>query len=177
MKRVTLPISAAALAALSISMIPGHSQATFSSMGSILQPSATIAQLNSRVKKTVSSSLSQEISGFCNNQLNGTLFARAELFFGLSKSDGSVITEAEFQNFVDTEVTPRFPDGLTLLNGTGQFRTTSGNIIKEGSKLLILLYPYSPDSSTAIEEIREAYKTGFQQQSVLRVDDPSCVSF
>jgi hypothetical protein len=177
MKQFTLPITAAALAAISISIVSSNSQATISSKGSVLQSSATIAQLNSSVKNSVSSSSSQEINGFCNNQLNGTLFARAELFFGLSKSDGSMITETEFQNFVDTEVTPRFPDGLTLLNGTGQFRTTSGNIIKEGSKLLILLYPYSPDSSIAIEQIREAYKTTFQQQSVLRVDDPSCVSF
>lgn len=115
--------------------------------------------------------------GFCKIQLKGDIFARTELFFGLAKPNGSVVTEDEFQNFVDKKVTPRFPDGLTLLSGQGQFRDANGTIIKEGSKLLILLYPYSSNSNQAIEEIRTAYKTAFQQQSVSRTDERSCVSF
>jgi hypothetical protein len=114
---------------------------------------------------------------FCSAQLKGETFARTELFFGLSKPDGSTITEEEFQYFLDTEVTPRFPDGLTLLTGTGQFKDSSGAIIEEGSKLLILLYPFSNESSQSIQQIREAYKSSFQQQSVLRTDEQSCVSF
>jgi len=85
--------------------------------------------------------------------------------------------EPEFQNFIDTEVTPRFPDGLTVLSGIGQFRDSAGTIIQEGSKLLILLYPFNKKSNLAVEEIRTEYKEDFQQQSVLRVDEQSCVSF
>jgi Protein of unknown function (DUF3574) len=115
--------------------------------------------------------------GFCKKQLDGEMFERTELFFGLSKPDGGVVSEADFQGFVDNRVTPRFPDGLTLLTGGGQFKTEQGNIIKEGSKVLILLYPFSKQNSEAIEAIREDYKTQFQQQSVLRFDEQSCVSF
>ena len=106
-------------------------------------------------------------------------FARTELFFGLSKPDGGVVTEEDFKAFVDSDVTPSFPDGLTLLSGTGQFRDSSGTIIVEGSKVLILLVPARAraDASRAIELIRERYKARFQQQSVLRADDVSCVSF
>jgi hypothetical protein len=106
-------------------------------------------------------------------------FARTELFFGLSKPGGGVVTEEEFKGFVDLYVTPRFPDGLTLLSGVGQFRDASGTTIVEGSKLLILLYPArgSGDANRAIEQIRSDYKTRFEQQSVLRADDLSCVSF
>jgi hypothetical protein len=114
---------------------------------------------------------------FCKSRLKGENFARTELFFGLSKSDGSVVTEAEFQNFLDTEVTPRFPDGLTLLTGAGQFKDSSGTIAEEESKLLILLYPFSSESNSSVEQIREAYKSAFQQESVLRTDERSCVSF
>lgn len=114
---------------------------------------------------------------FCERRLDGDLFSRTELFFGLSRPDGSEITEEEFQAFVDAEVTPRFPDGLTLLTGSGQFRNSDGDIIQEGSKLLILLYPYSRQSSALVEQIRSAYKDEFQQESVLRVDEQSCVSF
>jgi hypothetical protein len=104
-------------------------------------------------------------------------FARTELFFGLSRP-GGVVTEAEFKAFVDIYVTPRFPDGLTLLTGIGQFRDAGGTILVEGSKLLILLYPRRDrDADAKIEQIRSDYKRAFQQQSVLRADDASCVSF
>src|SRR5215210_4657517 len=63
------------------------------------------------------------------------------LFFGTSKPDGTVVTDEQFKAFIDVHVTPRFPDGLTLLTGYGQFRNSSGAIAKETSLLLILFYP------------------------------------
>lgn len=114
---------------------------------------------------------------FCKNYLGGELFARTELFFGLSKATGSVVTEEQFQSFIDQEITHRFPEGLTIITGAGQFLGKNGTIIKESSKLLILLYPFNNQRNKAIEEIRQAYITMFQQESVLRVDDQSCVSF
>ena len=113
----------------------------------------------------------------CEKVIGGEIFARTELLFGLSRSGGPDITEAEFQGFIDAKVTPRFPDGLTLLAGNGQFRDSAGNIIQEGSKLLILLYPFSKDGSKLVDEVRNDYKDEFQQESVLRVDEFSCVSF
>lgn len=114
---------------------------------------------------------------FCEQTLHGEIFARTELYFGLSRADGPNVTEAEFQQFVDTVVTPRFPDGLTLLSGKGQFRGESGVVLKEPSKVLILFYIWDPTRQRAIERIRALYKAAFQQEAVLRVDDASCVSF
>lgn len=113
----------------------------------------------------------------CGKSLHGEAFARTELFFGLSKPDRSVVTAAQLKTFMDREVTPRFPSGLTLLTGTGQFKDSTGKVIQEESKLLILLYPFDRKSDAAIEQIRQAYIKAFQQESVLRVDGRSCVSF
>jgi hypothetical protein len=75
-------------------------------------------------------------------------------------------------------ITPRFPDGLTVVTGLGQFRNASGTIIQERSKLVILLYPpHQAKASGRIERIQEEYKTLFQQESVLRADSRECVSF
>jgi Protein of unknown function (DUF3574) len=113
----------------------------------------------------------------CPGLAGADAFARTELFFGLSRP-GGVVSEAEFKGFVDAAVTPRFPDGLTLLTGVGQFRDSSGTIVVEGSKLLILLYARRDrDADAKIEQIRNDYKAAFEQQSVLRADDVSCVSF
>ena len=109
--------------------------------------------------------------------LTGSLpFVRTELYFGTAKPDG-VVTEEQFKQFVDEYVTPRFPDGLTLLKGDGQFRCESRVIVKEQSFVLVLLYPYEAlaDGSRRIERIRTLYKRLFAQESVLRVDDPFIV--
>ena len=103
-------------------------------------------------------------------------FARTELFFGTAKPNG-VVSDAEFFEFIDEQVTPLFPDGLTLLKGDGQFRGEDGLIVKEDSFVLILLYPVESfrESSRRINMIRRLYREEFQQESVLRVDDPFAV--
>ena len=106
---------------------------------------------------------------------------RTELFFGMSRPDGGTISDSEWASFLDTVVTPRFPDGLTVLGGEGQWQGENNQIVEEPSKLLILLYPREaiPESHKEIEEIRAAYEKAFQQESVLRADDdrPVCTSF
>ncbi len=65
---------------------------------------------------------------------NGSvLFVRTELYFGTAR-EGGAVTDAEFKDFVDNHVTPRFPDGLTLLKGDGQFRGADDVVIKERSE-------------------------------------------
>lgn len=111
-------------------------------------------------------------------RLPSGLWNRTELYFGSSKPDGTVVTEAQFKQFLDQEVTPRFPDGLTVLTGYGQFRNSANVIIQERSTELILLYPLQmPEANRKIQEIRESYKRAFQQESVLRVDSLATVSF
>jgi hypothetical protein len=105
------------------------------------------------------------------------VWARTELYFGTSRPGLPEVTEDEFTAFVDTEVTPRFPDGLTRLTGKGQFRGSSG-LIKETSHVMILFYPAQMrDANSLIQEIRERYKTRFNQESVLRADGFSIISF
>jgi hypothetical protein len=117
------------------------------------------------------------VTALCRSLEGARLWERTELFFGLSKPDGSPISDAEYQRFLDTEITPRFSDGFTLLNGNGHYRSASGEIIREPSRVVILFYPYDRAKSAAADEIRAAYRKQFQQESVLRADSPSCVGF
>jgi len=116
-------------------------------------------------------------SNFCTHLLRGEIFSKTELYFGLSKPDGSNVTEEEWKAFLSNILTPLFPDGLTVINVQGQFKDSSGKTKKEDSKLLILLYPFSEEKSQKIEQIREKYKYYFQQESVLRTDEQICTSF
>jgi len=104
--------------------------------------------------------------------------ARLELYFGTQRPGGAPVTEAEWAGFLDEEVTPRFPDGLTVLEGNGQWRNSQGVITRETSTVLVILYDPAAQKETAIEDIRAAYKDRFDQESVMRVDGPTqCVSF
>jgi Protein of unknown function (DUF3574) len=107
-------------------------------------------------------------------QGDGELFVRTELFFGRNKPDGTKVSRRDWERFLDDVITPRFPDGLTVLEGIGRFLNSRGQIEQERTFVLILFYPLEAqrDKSLRIEEIREIYKLSFQQQSVLRVDDP-----
>lgn len=108
-------------------------------------------------------------------------FIRTELFFGRSRPNGTEVSAEDFADFLNVTITPEFPDGLTVLDGIGQFRDSNGDTIREKAKVLILLFPSNTRkrSSRKIECIRAAYKNRFEQQSVLRVDDvlPVKVSF
>lgn len=106
-----------------------------------------------------------------------TLMQRTELFFGLSRPDGGTIGEPVWQAFVDDTITPRFPDGFTLLEGAGQWRQSDGKILHERSKILLLLHPCDADATRKLEEIRTAYKQRFNQESVIREDGRVWVSF
>src|SRR5262245_53805201 len=103
--------------------------------------------------------------------------ARLELLFGMGKMDGSEISDGEWRAFLDAEVSPRFPDGLMVLTGYGQWRTSEGGRAKEKSRVIEIWYRPSADSDVKIEAIRSAYKARFKQESVMRVDGVSCVSF
>src|SRR5689334_19268923 len=48
----------------------------------------------------------------------------AQLIFGRNIGNRLGVGEADWIRFLDQEVTPRFPDGLTVLNGRGQWRDT-----------------------------------------------------
>jgi hypothetical protein len=106
------------------------------------------------------------------------LWVRTELYFGTSRAAVGPVTELEFNDFIEREVTPRFPDGLTLLTGYGQFKNSNGELVRERSYLVILFYPrQTQDANKYIQEVRDIYKRWFDQESVLRVDSVSLVSF
>ena len=104
-------------------------------------------------------------------------YFRTELYFGRSIRGGGKISDEQWKQFLADEVTPRFPDGFTVLSGYGQYRTKAGVITSEPSEVVIFLYTakIKNASRAKIDEIRAAYIKRFNQESVLRVDFPKRV--
>ncbi|RJF52709.1 DUF3574 domain-containing protein [Serratia inhibens] len=107
----------------------------------------------------------------------GDPMVQTTLYFGLNRPAGPMITAAEWQGFVDRQVTPRFKDGLSVFDAKGQWLGNDGKLARENSKALMLIYAPGKDSETDIEALRSSYKQQFAQDSVMRVDAPVCVAF
>lgn len=102
---------------------------------------------------------------------------RDELYFGMRKPDDTLVTEAEWRAFIDSVVTPRFPLGLTVLAGDGQYQPEGRPLVREPSKVLILIHPGGTDAERHIREIAAIYCRRFDQESVMRITSPVSQDF
>lgn len=99
-----------------------------------------------------------------------------ELYFGRSKPDGGEVSDGEWEDFLVAEVTPRFPDGLSVMDVTGQYRGSSGRAISERSKRLHVVVFDAPTHTAKIAEIIDLYRQRFRQESVLRIERSLCAA-
>lgn len=102
------------------------------------------------------------------------------LYFGLGLADRPEqgVSELAWREFLDSEVSTRFPDGLSVIDVYGQWQgkqQTSPERLR--SKMLVIDYPDTPANRAKVEAIRAAWKQRTGDQSVLRVTQPAEVSF
>jgi uncharacterized protein DUF3574 len=103
-----------------------------------------------------------------------------KLYFGLGPVDDpdKGVSEARWREFLDKEVTPRFPSGLSVVDVYGQWQGKKNPTPSRlRSKLLIIDYPDTQENRDKVEAIRAAWKQQTGQLSVLRVTQPADVSF
>jgi hypothetical protein len=102
------------------------------------------------------------------------------LYFGLGPADDPAkgVSEAAWREFLDKEVTPRFPAGLSVMDIYGQWQG-KGEAAPERirSKVLIIDYAATAGNAAKIEAIRAAWKLKTGDQSVMKVTEPADVSF
>ncbi|MEU6868477.1 DUF3574 domain-containing protein [Streptomyces sp. NPDC046876] len=92
-------------------------------------------------------------------------YRQTRLYFGTERPAGrAAVTEQEFVRFLDREITPAFPEGLTVLDGLGRWRAGDGAMVRE-------------QSYEVVERIRAAYEEQYEQDSVGRSDDKVTADF
>jgi uncharacterized protein DUF3574 len=102
----------------------------------------------------------------------------AELLFGRKIGNRGIVSEAEWARFVAREITPRFPEGLTVFDAAGQWRDPRrGAIVREPSKVVLIVFRDEAGKQEHLTAIADAYKRRFNQQSVGIVIKPACASF
>lgn len=106
-----------------------------------------------------------------------TALERDVVYFGRNRPDGGTVSDAEWQEFLDAVVTPKFPNGFTVIEGTGQWKGRSGAVERERSAVVTFLHTGSAADRGAVAEVAGAYKRRFRQEAVLRERTPACARF
>ena len=102
---------------------------------------------------------------------------RDVLYFGRNRSAGGVVSDGEWQSFLDQVVTPRFPAGFSVVEANGQWQGQNGALEREQSEILTLFHPGDDSARRAVAEVITEYKRRFQQEAVLRERTPTCARF
>lgn len=101
----------------------------------------------------------------------------AELLFGRNVGGRIGVTEAAFRRFVDAEVTPRFPSGLTITDSRGQYRHADGRLVREPGKVVMIVLDEEARDLPRLAEVAAAYRRRFAQESVGIMTRRACVAF
>ena len=103
--------------------------------------------------------------------------ATADMMFGRNVGNRLAVSDRAFADFLAAEATPRFPEGLTVIDARGQWRDGSGALLREPGKVVLLVFADDAQKRADLAAIAEAYKRQFRQQSVLTSVRNACVSF
>ncbi len=102
----------------------------------------------------------------------------AEVLFGRDIGQRFGVSETAWNRFVARELTPRFPDGLTTTDATGQWRDPAdGRIVREPAKRVEIVLPGNGDDQARLDAVVRAYKREFRQRLVVVIVRTACVSF
>jgi hypothetical protein len=100
----------------------------------------------------------------------------ARLFFGRNIGERLGVSDADFDRFLDDEVTPRFPDGLSVYDAQGRWR--SGAVtVREPAKVVEIVLPGKAGDAAQLSQLAAAYKQRFHQEAVLVLTESACAAF
>lgn len=100
---------------------------------------------------------------------------QSTLYFGLALSDRGAVSERDWTRFLAEVVTPRFPDGLTVVDAYGQWRDPAladAPIVRETTKIIIVVHSETPEAAVALADIKAEYMDRFGQKSVFHTEAP-----
>jgi hypothetical protein len=103
--------------------------------------------------------------------------AMQTLYFGTERAGADAVTQSQWLGFLEHEVTPAFPEGLTWWTANGQWRDPEAELVVEKSFVLQLLHRDEAEEQRKIAILIESYRKQFAQKAVLSTRRVVCASF
>jgi len=102
----------------------------------------------------------------------------AQLFFGRSITGRAPLTDAEWDQFAATTITPHLPDGFTVFDSQGQWlNPDSHSVERESTKVVEVAFDGSPAKLQALRAVADAYRQQFHQIAVGLILADGCAAF
>jgi Protein of unknown function (DUF3574) len=126
---------------------------------------------------TASTKCFGEAAASCR-QIDGKPMLQADLFFGRDIAGRYHVSDAQWSDFLRRQVTPHFPEGLTVLAAFGQWHDPkTGRITREPSFFVRIAVADTPETLSKLMEIRNTYMRRFHQESVGLTLTTTCALF
>jgi hypothetical protein len=87
------------------------------------------------------------------------------------------VSEGAWSRFLAEQITPRFPAGLTVFSGRGQWRGPDGRAVHEAARIVLIVTDATPEAVASLRAIQEAYRRRFAQGAAGLVLSRSCALF
>jgi Protein of unknown function (DUF3574) len=101
-----------------------------------------------------------------------------QLFFGRNVTDRGPISAKEWRAFLARTVTPRFPQGFTVVDAYGQeMNPRTRSISRERTKIIVIATEDSAAVRARIAALSRIYLARFHQRSAGIVTNQSCGAF
>jgi len=90
-----------------------------------------------------------------------------EIYFGRHFTSRGEISEQQFAEFLSHHVTPAFPAGMTVYDAYGQMQHSSGEIVRQKTKVVVLVHSNSKADDDAINKIIATYRSKFGNPQIM----------
>jgi hypothetical protein len=91
---------------------------------------------------------------------------RLEIAFGTRLSGGRWIEDAQWDQFVDDVIAPRFPSGFSLYAAEGRWRHSTGAFHRDRTRILLVWAPRTQELRENAATVARLFKQRFGVESV-----------
>ena len=106
-----------------------------------------------------------------------TVWMKTEIYCGREIPAGGEVGESEFAAFLDEVVTAEFPLGLTVFDAYGQMEDSSKNIVKQQTKVILLVHEDNEANAAKVQRVMDAYRERFGNPQVMKLSSPTAPEF
>jgi len=103
----------------------------------------------------------------CNDKQNTPDWVASHIYCSRNIPAGGEVSEQQFSEFLETQVTPSFPAGLTCYDAYGQMQDSQQQIVKQKSKVLILVHQNTKADTDAVKQVIRSYRSRFGNPQVM----------
>lgn len=119
------------------------------------------------------------LSGCGNENTNdeASEWLESVVYLGMNIPGNGVVSEAQFQDFLENVVSKEFPLGITVFDSYGQMQKDDGEIEKQLTKVILIVHANNDEELEAVNRIIDEYRRRFGTPQAMHTKTEIYVEF